>query len=65
MNQSQVRTNQNNDTVIEILEMSPLEMELIHSIRKRWRFGEIVIIVHDGQPVRLRRVTEFIDLDKR
>jgi hypothetical protein len=56
---------QNNDTVIEILEMNPFEMELIHSIRNRWRFGEITIIVKDGVPVRLKRVFEFIDLDKK
>lgn len=51
-----------NDTVIEILELSRNEVELIHSIRKKWRFGEITLIVKDGQPIRLKRVTEFLSL---
>jgi hypothetical protein len=53
---------QSNDSVIEILELTSNEMELIQSIRNKWRFGEMVIIVHDGQPVRMKRVTEFLDL---
>ena len=50
-----------NDTVIEIINLHPQEIELIKSIRNKWRFGEITIIARDGLPVRLRRVTEFID----
>ena len=53
-----------NDTLIEILELSRNEMELIQSIRKRWRFGEIVLQVKDGQPFRMVRVQEFLDLTK-
>lgn len=49
----------------EIIELTPFEMELIYSIRNRWRFGEIVILVKDGQPYRLKRVQEFIDLEQK
>lgn len=53
---------QGNDTLIEILELSQNEVELIKSIRTKWRFGEIRIHVRDGSPYRLVRVEEFIDL---
>jgi len=52
----------NDTTIIEILTLHPQEMELIKAIRHRWRFGEIVILVRNGLPYRLKRVTEFIDL---
>lgn len=48
-----------NDTVIEILELHPYEVELVHSLRNRFRFGEITILMHDGLPVRWKRITEF------
>ena len=50
------------DTVIEILELHPSEMQLIRNLRKNWKYGEVTIIMRDGLPVRLRRVTEFADL---
>lgn len=49
-------------SVIEIIDLHPREMELIKSIRHRWRFGEIVIKVRNGLPFRLVRTQEFIDL---
>lgn len=52
----------NDTSVIEIIDLHPQEMELLKAIRKNWRYGEIVIMVRDGLPYRLRRVTEFIDL---
>ena len=52
-----------NDSVIEIVELTSQELELIKSIRDKWRFGEITILVRDGNPYRMRRVFEFIDLD--
>lgn len=51
------------DTTIEIIELTKNEVQLIRSIRNNWKFGEIVIMVRDGQPYRLRRVTEFVDLN--
>jgi len=45
-----------------LIELRPEEMQLIKSIRTNWRYGEIVIIVRDGIPQRLKRVTEYIDL---
>lgn len=53
-----------NDTAfIEIMNLHPNEMQLIKAIRNNWRFGEVVIKVRDGLPVRLVRVQEFISLD--
>lgn len=60
MNQSQAHTK--SDTLIELLELSRNEVELIHQIRTRFRFGEITIKVHNGQPMGLRRIMEVSDL---
>lgn len=49
-------------TIIEIVELTQKEVELIKAIRHRWRFGELTLMVRDGQPYRMRRVTEFNDL---
>ena len=54
-----------NDTLIEILELHPYEMELLRNLRTRFKFGEVVIIMKDGLPLRLKRVTEFAELDTR
>jgi len=53
---------ENDTSIIEIVELRPEELQLINSIRNNWRFGEITIIVRDGIPFRLKKVTEFIDL---
>ena len=58
------KTRQSNDSLIEILEMHPFEVELLRNLRTRFRFGEVVIIMKDGLPLRLKRVTEFAELDK-
>lgn len=55
---------QTTDTAINILELRPQEMELIHNLRTKFRHGEVTIIMRDGIPFRLRRITEFADLDK-
>lgn len=59
MNQSQVRINQSNDTVIEIVELHPNEVWMLRDMRIRFKFGEITIIMRDGLPVRWKRITEF------
>jgi len=51
------------DTTI-VIELHPNEIQLIRTLRDRFKFGEITIIMRDGLPVRLRRITEFEDLDK-
>ncbi len=53
------------DTVIEIVELHPNELQLLNNLRKTFRFGEITIIMRDGLPVRLRRITEFAELDSK
>ena len=60
--ETQIRNNRNDTTLIEILELHPYEMELIRSIRHRWRFGEMTIFVRDGLPQRIMRVQEFINM---
>ena len=52
-----------NDSVIEILELSPNEVQLLRNLRTKFRFGEVTIIMKDGVPFRLKRITEFADLD--
>ena len=47
---------------IDIISLHPNEMQLIRSIRYNWRFGEVTVLVRDGIPYRMKRVTEFIDL---
>lgn len=56
------RNNLHSDTVIEIMTLSLNEMQLIKQIRNNLRFGELTIIVRDGIPVRLKRITEVVDL---
>ena len=51
-----------NDTVIKILELHPREMELLRLLRTRFRFGDINIVMKDGVPFRLKRITEFADI---
>ena len=53
--------NQSNDSVIEILELHKQEVELLRNLRTKYRFGDITIIVRDGLPVSIKRITE-IDL---
>lgn len=50
---------QNDTTVIEIIDLHPYEMELIKSLRSKFKFGEITILMRDGLPARWRKVTEF------
>lgn len=48
---------------IELGELRSEEIELIHYIREKYRYGEIIIQVRDGIPYRIRKVTEFQTLD--
>ena len=41
--------------------LTPKEVRLIEEIRKT-PFGEIVVIMHDGQPRRIERVREKVQL---
>jgi len=51
-----------NDSTIEIIELKPQEVDLIRFLRNSIRFGEVVIKIRDGLPVRLVRIQEFADL---
>jgi len=55
--------NSQDTSYIEVLSLHPKEVQLLKSLRDNWRFGEVVIIMRDGLPMRLKRVTEFIDLN--
>lgn len=35
------------------------ELDLIHHIRTRFRYGQIVLEVRDGKPYRINKVTEY------
>ena len=35
------------------------EIELVHHIRTRFRYGQIVVEVRDGKPYRINKVTEY------
>ena len=52
------------DTCIELLEMSPAEMQLIKVIRNSLRFGDVTVKIRDGQPYRIVRIQEFVDLEQ-
>jgi hypothetical protein len=54
-----------NDTLIEILELHPFEMELLRNLRTKFKFGDITITMRDGLPFRLKRITEFAELDTK
>lgn len=51
-----------NDSTIEIIELRPEEVQLLKNLRHNFRFGEVTILMRDGIPVRLKRITEFADL---
>lgn len=57
------KTRQSNDTLIEILELHPFEMELLRNLRTKFRYGRVTISMKDGLPFRLERVTEFAELN--
>lgn len=50
------------DTAIEIITLHPSEMELLRVLRGTLRFGEVVIKMRDGLPVRLVRTQEYVNL---
>jgi hypothetical protein len=47
-----------NDTTV-IIELHPNEIYLIRSLRTKFRFGEVTIMMRDGLPMRWKRITEF------
>ena len=52
----------NDTTVIDIVTLHPNEMQLLKMLRSKFRYGDITIIIQDGVPVRIKRVTEFENL---
>ena len=53
-----------NDTTFEIMELHQHEMQLLRHLRQVG-FGEITIIMRDSLPVKMKRIIEFTDLDKK
>lgn len=43
-------------------ELHALEIELIRRIRFQYRFGELVITLHEGLPRKIKSVTVYDDL---
>lgn len=44
------------------IEVNEREEALLISLRSKWRYGEVVILMRDGVPQRIKVVTEFDDL---
>ena len=55
--------NQNDTTLLEVVELHEYEVRLLRLLRNKYRFGEVSIIMRDGLPMRLKRITEFDDLN--
>ena len=53
-----------NDSYIELIDLHTYEMELIKRLRK-YKYGEITIIMKDGLPMRFKRITEIEDLQSK
>lgn len=51
--------NSSNDTTIEIIELHKNELSMIRDMRTRFKFGELIIIMRDGLPVRWKQITIF------
>lgn len=49
----------NDTTILEIIDLHPNEMRLLRMLRNKYKFGDITIIMQDGVPMGLRRITEF------
>ncbi|MEK6830167.1 MAG: hypothetical protein AABY15_08690 [Nanoarchaeota archaeon] len=57
-------TKEQKQEIKELLEeLHPKEAALILAMRKKFKYGEIVVIMRDGLPFRLKRVTEFDELE--
>lgn len=39
----------------EIIKLHPKEIQLIKRMRSKYRYGEIVVVIQDGIPQRIRR----------
>lgn len=48
---------------ILIEQLHPKEIALIMALRNKWRYGDVVVLMRDGLPQRLKMVTQFDDLD--
>lgn len=47
---------------VEITTLHPSEMQLLKMLRTRFRYGDVTIIMQDGVPLRVKRITEVEDL---
>jgi len=45
-----------------LIELTENEKNLILKLRKEYRYGEIIIVMHDGIPQRLKKIEVFDDL---
>jgi len=44
------------------MELNEAEANLIKLIRHKYRYGEIIIIIHDGSPKKIKKIDVFDDL---
>jgi hypothetical protein len=55
-------SNIDDDKKKNVLVLSKNEENLIVKLRKDYRYGEIIIVMHDGVPQRLKKIEVFDDL---
>ena len=48
---------------IELGELTEKEIQLIHYIRTKYRYGEIIVKTRDGQPYLITKTVEYTALD--
>ena len=48
-----------------IQSLSQNEINLILQLRTKYRYGEIIIVMHDGEPQRIKKIEIFSDLHGR
>ena len=54
------KTKTGNDTLIQmIMELHPYEMQLLHSLRNKFKYGDITISMRNGLPYEWKRITEI------
>jgi len=46
-----------------IIELHPKEIALILSLRSKFQYGDVVVVMHQGLPARLKQVVVFDDLN--
>ena len=52
-------------SIVDWTILHPNETELLRLLRTKYRFGDVTIIMQDGVPQRVKRVTEIDNLNPK